>query len=63
MPVLKNQLPLESCYYEVLRFSLFIIITIIIIIIIIIINLITLLSIHMLGNLHLSYTVREITLR
>ena len=58
MPVLKIQLPLESCCYKVLRsvaiatdqISLFIIITIIIIVV----DLITLLSIYMLGNLHLS---------
>ena len=58
MPVLKNQLPLESCYYNMLRSaaiatdrsSLFIIV----VVVIVVVDLITLLSIYLLGNLHLS---------
>jgi hypothetical protein len=63
MPVLKNQLPLESCYYKVLRSvaiatdrsGLFIVVVVVVVVVvIIIIDLIILLSIYLLGNLHLS---------
>jgi len=55
MPVLKNQLPLESCYFKVPR-SVAIATnrSSLLIIIIIIIDLITLLNIYLLGSLHLS---------